>query len=188
LTGRVAEPRFHTMATHRDSQGFYRTLGVPIDASTEEIQRAYERMEEMPPGLRSCTMGQLSRAYSVLMDEACRRSYDQIEMAPRSTGRTRKRKGGFLADPRVLVAGIVLLVGILTFVWYPLYGGRLRSFSPGDRLVDLHGAAFGVVVEMDETHAFPGGISVPAYLVEMSSSKELRWFPAEDIKSSCRKQ
>lgn len=176
------------MAIHRDSQGFYRTLGVPIDASREEIQRAYERLEEMPPGLRSCTMGQLSRAYSVLMDEACRRSYDQIEMAPRQTIVRRKRRKSLLADPRVLVACIVLLVGILTFVWYPLYGGRLRSFSPGDRLVDLQGASFGVLVEIDETHRFPGGITAPAYLVEMSSSKELRWFPADDIKISCRKK
>lgn len=178
------------MATHRDSQGFYRTLGVPIDATRDEIQRAYERLEEMPPGLRSCTMGQLSRAYSVLMDEACRRSYDQIEMAPRptTTGRRKKKPKGFLSDPRVLVACIVLLVCIFGFVWYPLYGSRLRSFSPGDRLVDLQGAAFGVVVEVDETHSFPGGASSPAYLVELSSSGELRWFPAADIKSSCRKK
>ncbi len=180
------------MAAHRDSQGLYRILGVSIDATSEEIQRAYERLEEMPSGLRSCTMGQLSRAYSVLIDEKCRRSYDQIEMSRafsgRARSRNRKKRTGFLRDPRVLVACVVLLAGIFVFVWYPLYGSRFRSFSTGDRLVDLEGASFGVVVQVDEMHAFPGGISVPAYLVELSPSRELRWFPADDIKSSCRRQ
>ena len=176
------------MAAHRDSQGLYRILGVSIDATSEEIQRAYERLEEMPTGLRSCTMGQLSRAYSVLINEARRRSYDQIEMSRAAGGRGRKKRTGFLRDPRVLVACVVLLAGIFVFVWYPLYGSRFRSFSTGDRLVDLKGASFGVVVQVDEMHAFPGGISVPAYLVELSPSRELRWFPADDIKSSCRRQ
>ena len=32
---------------HRDSKGYYRILQVALDASEEEIQLAYERIEEL---------------------------------------------------------------------------------------------------------------------------------------------
>jgi len=82
---------------------------------------------------------------------------------------------------------VVLLLGILVFVWLPLYGSRFRTFSAGDRLVDRDGAPFGVVVQMSDQHEFDPGVKAPAYLIELSTDKQLRWYPAVDIQSTCRR-
>jgi hypothetical protein len=75
----------------------------------------------------------------------------------------------------------------MLFVWYPLYGNRLRSFQAGDRLVDLSGTHFGVVVESSDRHEFPGGLTAEGYLIAVAGTGEHRWFPAADIRASCRK-
>ena len=167
---------------HRDSQGYYRALGLEPDATEEQIQLAYEAIGERPPADRVASMSEVERAYSVLKNPASRMVYDRTETsAPRHA---RKR---YLNDLRVLAACLALLVGILGLVWLPLYGGRFRTFSAGDRLVDLDGASFGIVVQSHERHPFPGGALAPAYLVEMSLTKELRWFPVADLQAACRR-
>jgi hypothetical protein len=168
---------------HRDSKGYYRLLQVETGATREQIQLAYERLEEMSPAQRGGGWSEITRAYSVLINPAARRAYDQVE-----TQRLRvRRRPQVLNDVRLLVACVVLLVGILGFVWVPLYGSRLRSFSPGDALVTRHGSPFGTVVKTEERHTFPTGLSAPAYLVAVHGSGDLRWFPMNDVKASCRK-
>lgn len=142
---------------------------------------AYERACELPPHARSATQGQLDRAYEILINSASRRVYDRLETTP-----IRRKRQLTLNNPLLLAISVVILVAVLGLVWVPLYGSRFRSFSAGDRLVDVHGASFGVVVKGEEMHQFQGGVSAPAYLVEMSSTKELRWFPATDLQAHCR--
>jgi len=169
---------------HRDSQGFYTLLGVEIDATENQIQLAYEALAEQAPEGRGATQAQLDRAYSVLKNADSRRAYDRIETSPPPRQR---RKLIVLDDVRLLAACVVILVAILAFVWAPLYGSRFRSFSTGDRLVGLKGEPFGVVIQVEESHLFPTGISSAGYLVELNSTKELRWFPAADLAGTCRR-
>lgn len=175
---------------HRDSKGLYRLLGLTPEASEQQIQLAYEALLEAQPETWRGSKAEVDRAYSILRNSNARRLYDYEETAPvpgSSTVAARPaRTKSRLDDVRVLAACFVLLVGILLFVWYPLYGNRLRSFSPGDRLVGLDGAAFGLVVQAEEMHVFPNG-TAPAFLVEVAATGELRWYPASDIKAICRK-
>jgi len=174
--------------THRDSQGFYRVLMLNVEASEEQVQLAYEMLSEMAPEQAGATRSEIERAYSVLKNPASRATYDRLETMPVRPPRKWSLKMIKLNDPRLLAACVVLLVAILGLVWVPLYGSRFRSFSAGDQLVDLNGHAFGTIVQSDERHTFPGGQSSEAFLVEISSTKELRWFPAMDLKAACRKR
>lgn len=169
--------------SHRDSKGFYRTLMLEQDASEEQIQLAYEMLCEMAASQPHISRGKVERAYSVLINKSSRAAYDRLELTPVKV----KRQWIRLDDKRVLAACVVLLVAVLGLVWVPLYGSRLRSFEAGDQLVDLTGHAFGVVVESQDRHPFPGGESAPAYLVELSSNRELRWYPASDLQAACRR-
>ncbi len=179
-------------AIHRDSKGYYRLFGLQPDASEDQIQLAYEAIEEMPIVERGASWTEITRAYSVLMEPGARRAYDAVETRPETRPvtrplRIRQQRSFTLNDTRLLAACCVLLVGILAFVWYPLYGSRFRSFTAGDALVTTQGSPFGKVVQSVESHTFPAGGSAPAYLIELNGSRELRWFPMSDIKSSCRK-
>jgi len=180
------------MAEHADTKGYYRTLRLRPNATPEAIQLAFEHLEEVPDAERGAPMSDVLRAYTVLKDPAARRVYDQMQTRPsmvrtRTRSRSRSRSSSMFDDVRILIACGVLLVGVLGFVWYPLYGSRLRSFSAGDRLVDLKGAPFGLVVKSDGSHAFPGGVHAPAYLVEVHSTGTLVWYPASDLTSTCRR-
>ncbi len=178
------------MAEHADTKGYYRTLRLQPDATAEEIQLAFELLEELPDEERGAPLSDVLRAYSVLKDPAARRAYDQMQTMPSATrtrGQSRARGGSLFDDVRILIACGVLLVGVMGFVWYPLYGSRFRSFSTGDQLVDLKGAPFGLVVKSDEYHAFPGGVEAPAYLIEVHATGTLVWYPASDLTSTCRR-
>jgi len=167
---------------HRDSQRFYKALGVQPDATPEQIQLAFEALEESTPQAAPAWQ-RISRAYEVLKHPESRRLYDRVETKPEVV---RRRLFTFsLNDVRLLVVCGVLLVGILGFVWVPLYGSRLRSFSPGDALVTVKGDPFGTVVRSEDIHRFPGGSTSAAYLIQLGSG-ELRWYPMNDIKASCR--
>ena len=168
------------MSHHRDSLGYYRLLRVEPEASAEQIQLSFEMIEELPPDQRGASISKIENAYNILRNPATRLIYDRSERTPL------KQRSRRLDDVRLLAACLVVLVGILGFVWYPLYGGRLRSFSAGDHLVDVKGAAFGTVVQSEEIHGFPGQPSAPAYLIQTPLG-ELRWFPAADIQSICRR-
>lgn len=80
------------MDAHRD---YYAILGVPRDATTQEIQRAYRRLAHLfhpdvshdPDAER--TFKQITEAYRVLADSARRRQYDrEIAHASRARART----------------------------------------------------------------------------------------------------
>ena len=169
---------------HRDGQGFYRILMLETDASEEQVQLAYEMLCEMPAEQASRSRSEIERAYAVLKNPSSRATYDRLETTPLK----KRREWVHLDDVRVLAACVTTLVAILLCVWLPLYGSRFRTFTAGDQLVDLNGHSFGVVVQSDERHTFPGGIAVPAYLVELSASKDLRWFPTTDLQAACRRQ
>jgi hypothetical protein len=173
---------------HRDGKGYYRLLQVALDASEEEIQLAYERIEELPDSARGAAWSEITRAYSVLKNQASRNAYDRMETGPLHTTVRRRRATRLnLNNARVLIVCGVLMVGILGFVWVPLYGSRFRTFTAGDALVTTQGAPFGTVVKSEEDHTFPTGVSSGAYLVSVHGTGELRWFPMNDIKSSCRR-
>jgi len=176
---------------HRDTKGYYRALGVPTTATDSEIRFAYVLLKgnEPPPTDEDEELlevpDEATRAYNFLKNPARRLSYDRAEttgfVSPVNVSTNFK-----LDDMRILIACLVLLVGILGFVWVPLYGSRFRTFAAGDMLVSTTGSEFGRVVQSDERHTFPSGVMAPGYLIEMPT-KELRWFPATDIKGSCRK-
>lgn len=168
---------------HRDSRGFYKTLMLEPNASKEQIQLAYEMLCELPPSQLGPGRGEVERAYAALIDQASRDAYDRLETLPPPKPRARIS----LNDGRLLAACIALLVAILGFVWVPLYGSRFRSFSPGDRIQSADGRPFGTIVQTDDRHPFPGGGVSSAYLVEVSGTRELRWFPANDLKATCRR-
>lgn len=168
---------------HKDTQGYYRALGLDHVASGEQIQLAYEMLTEVSEKERGIPMAEVERAYRILSNPVSRVSYDKVQTAPVKFVAAKR----LLDDVRILVVTVVLLVGAIAFVWYPLYGDRFRSFSAGDRLVDLAGHEFGVVVDSSAQHSFPTGIFAEAYLIELEGTSELRWFPADDIRTTCRK-
>lgn len=168
---------------HSDTQGYYNALRLEPDASSEQIQLAYEMLTEVSDEERGLTMAEVERAYRILSNPISRMSYDRVQTSPQKYIVAKR----LLDDARILVVSVLLLVGVLAFVWYPLYGDRFRSFSAGDRLVDLAGHEFGVVVQSSSTHTFPNGAEAEAYLIEMNGTGKLRWLPADDIRSTCRK-
>lgn len=170
---------------HCDTKGYYRSLGVPPTASDSEIRLAFVLLKgtEAESNDVEGDNDEATRAYYFLKNPARRQNYDRSE----TTGFAPVNLKLKFDDVRVLVATVVLLAGILGFVWVPLYGSRFRSFSAGDRLVNTAGVEFGLVVQSVERHTFPGGTVVPGFLIELPGSKELRWFPASDIKAACRR-
>ncbi|HET6372156.1 MAG TPA: hypothetical protein VFG76_02540, partial [Candidatus Polarisedimenticolia bacterium] len=115
---------------------------------------------------------------------ASRQAYDRSETLPLK----RRRATSRLNDPRLLAACVTLFIGILAFVWLPLYGSRFKTFETGDRLLDRSGFSFGVIVQSEEQHTFEGGVVAPAYLVKTAATGELRWFPMGDIQATCSKE
>lgn len=168
---------------HSDAHGYYRALRLTPEATRREIQLAYEMLTEVSDEERGATRAQVERAYAILVKPSSRKDYDRICT---STGRAVATRRP-LDDWRVLAACFVLLVGILGFVWVPLYGDRLKSFDPGDRLIDRKGAPFGVVVEIADAHPFPSGVTTAGILIDLSDGTGPRWFPASDIRAICRK-
>jgi hypothetical protein len=153
------------------------------DASKEQIQLAYEMLCELPQDQMGANRGDIERAYAALISPTSREAYDRLETTP-----ARPQKARFtLNDGRLLAACTALLVLILVFVWIPLYGSRLRSFSPGDQLTGIDGRPFGTIVQTDDRHAFPGGGVATGYLVELSGSRQMRWYPANDLRATCRR-
>ena len=177
------------MAKHKDSRGVYRALRVATDASDDEIRLSYALIKQnFEQGSRDPRWLAAQRAYDTLRVPGRRREYDQQQLRGR---RGLKININFkkvnLDNPKLLAACCGILMAIFVLVWYPLYGARFRSFSPGDRLVDLKGRDFGVVVQAEEMHSFPGGPSGPGYLVERNDTRALQWYPALDLQGSCRK-
>jgi len=167
---------------HHDSQGYYSLLRVKTRATPQEIQLAYEMLTEWSDAQRGASLPEIQRAYAILANPNARAAYDRICRSSRVI--PKQRRG--LNDWRILAACIVLFVAIVGFVWVPLYGTRFKSFAAGDRLMDQANKPFGVVVETAEMHEFPGGIRVEGILVDLDEG-DLRWFPAADIRATCRK-
>ena len=168
---------------HRDSRGFYKALLLETDASKEQIQLAYEMLCELPQDKMGATRGEIERAYAALIVPASREAYDRLETTPLKVAKVKFS----LNDGRLLAACVGLLVLILVFVWVPLYGSRFRSFSPGDQLTIADGRPFGTIVQTEDRHEFPGGGVATGYLVELSGSREMRWYPANDLRATCRR-
>ncbi len=167
---------------HRDTQGYYRVLRVKTHASPQEIQLAYEMLTEWSDIQRGATLPEIQRAYGILANPDARAAYDRVCNSPDVIPKGRRP----LNDWRILAGCIVLFVAIIGFVWVPLYGNRFKTFAAGDRLIDLANAPFGVVVQTAEAHEFPGGIRVEGILVDLADG-DLQWFPAADIRATCRK-
>ena len=170
---------------HKDSKGYYRALGVAPQASDEEVHLAYALLkgsDEYSAG-NGGLPDEIDRAWAVLKSPPQRQIYDRTETASRKLIRVKLN----LDDPRLLTACAALLVGLLVFVWVPLYGSRFRSFTPGDLLTDLKGSPFGTVVRSEARHHFANGIFAEAYLIQSARSDELRWYPVGDIQGVCRK-
>lgn len=169
---------------HNDSQGYYSLLRLKTRATPQEIQLAYEMLTEWSDAQRGASLQEIQRAYAILANPNARAAYDRVCRSSRVIPRREERRP--LNDWRILAACIVLFVAIVGFVWVPLYGNRFKSFAAGDRLMDQANKPFGVVVETAEMHEFPGGIRVEAILVDLDQG-DLQWFPAADIRATCRK-
>jgi hypothetical protein len=169
---------------HRDSKGFYRALLLEPDASQDQVQLAYEMLCELPEGQAGPARTEIERAYTVLSHPTSRLAYDRLETTPPVE---RPKLNLNLNNGRLLAACVGLLLVILVVVWVPLYGSRFRSFSTGDQVTDLSGRSFGTIVQSDERHLFPGGVAAPGFLVELSGTKQLRWYPVTDLQATCRR-
>lgn len=127
---------FRSQRSHRDPQGYYRLLGLPPTATSEEIKLAFRDMaKKLHPdhggrGADAETFRRLLEAYEVLRDDGRRAAYDRLARSdndgPRrrstSSHRPRQRKWrlrwGALRSP-YLWSTLVLLVGLggMTLMW-----------------------------------------------------------------------
>src|SRR4030095_9783268 len=112
--------------SHQDTKGYYRSLGVPTTATDTEIRLAFVLLKGKGADNANPDTGsgvvendEAQRAYNFLKNPARRQAYDRAETTGFSTSINVKFK---LNDPRLLVATILLLAGVLGFVWVPLYG------------------------------------------------------------------
>src|SRR4051812_31810301 len=91
------------MATKRD---YYEILGVPKNASAEDIKRAYRKLAvkfhpDKNPGDHTAEerFKELGEAYDVLMDDNKRAAYDRFGHAAFAQGTGGPRGGGGFHDP-----------------------------------------------------------------------------------------
>ncbi len=177
------------MAKHRDSRGYYRSLGVATDAGDDEIRLSYALLKQnFDEATNDPRWLAAQNAYDILRVPARRREYDAQEARGR-IGKSKRGRGASinLHNPKLLAVCCGLLLAVFVLVWVPLYGARFRSFTVGNKLVDLKGQPFGVVVQAEEMHSFPGGHAGPAYLIELNDSRLLQWYPALDLQGTCRR-
>jgi cytochrome c biogenesis protein CcmG, thiol:disulfide interchange protein DsbE len=140
---------------------YYTLLDVPVGATAEAIEAAYQHQRERYSPDRVATLGeefrqiaearttQLERAYTILVDPARRREYDQsIGVAPSSSGRALKRTG--ISRRELMMAAAGASVGLLVIaLFWVLSGGagqqallpvaRVNKPAPDFALSDLNG-------------------------------------------------
>lgn len=119
------------MAAHSDGSSYYRTLGVSVNASPEEIKRAYRRLakESHPdrrPNVANATerFQALNEAYTVLSDPEARARYDAACTAPEISAKEPYQEiapvtcafcGAISAQPRYIIFGYVISLIVITW-------------------------------------------------------------------------
>lgn len=125
---------------------YYRVLGVPEDADTETVKRAYRRLARRlhPDVNRSADakerMSELNEAYRIISDAELRAEYD-----------ARRRRGVPEAPPPPTAAGAVGVVHVLSIVDFP---SPLYSLAFAPKSLNIAVAGFDNAIRF--THALTG--------------------------------
>ena len=124
---------------------YYKTLGVPKDASADEIKKAYRKLARTAPPGRQQRHGdadrdkaedrfkEISEAYDVLSDPTRRKEYDEARALFGAGGAGRFRTPGGAGAPG----------GGQTFDFGDLFGGAAGGGGLGDVLGGLFGQRAG---------------------------------------------
>ena len=174
----------------------YDVLEVSRSATRVEIERCY--LDKKRGGqLSGPELWALERAYSTLCDPNQKRRYDSdldsgalaLKQPPpkpgeapptASSGRAPAARKWNLNQPRLLAAALVAFALAFAFVLWPYLGWRLQSFAVGtDLITATDQKPYGQVLEYRSDHAFPGGITAPAYRLRLPSGAEA-WVTKEE--------
>jgi len=157
-----------------DPKGYYALLNVSPTVTQVEIRLSFEFLKQAhKDGKRVRDIAKIHEAYDTLGDAKSRAQYNRA-----AAGRPK--------NPR-LNSGLLLLglAVVFTITVAVLFGSDLIapfvSFDAGDSLYwKTTQKPLGVVLEYEETHAFPEGPSQAAYRIRLSSGDE-QWFVAADL-------
>lgn len=131
-----------------ETQTHYQTLGVPRDAKSHDIVRAYKRLkgqleaENVAPDPKR--LKRVTQAYSVLNDEATRAAYDASLI---EATRSRARK-------KTLVWIVTIVAGVAAIVWYavemrPQPGKTVAGGASSEEVLNAASIAVGRLQAMD---------------------------------------
>lgn len=159
---------------HQDLQDHYDILRLPHGARLEEVERAFQALEEEWRLCQSLPRFQIQEAYRFLSDPEKKAAYDaqRAPKEPAAPSRTR---------PMILGGILTVLFVIGGFVFPGFLLGGPERFNAGDVLVHTGGkGVLGRVLRVESSHHFPNAVRGRAYLIE-SNPREQRWYPAGDL-------
>jgi curved DNA-binding protein CbpA len=172
---------------------YYQLLRVSSQASTKEIEEAYQRLIKESRYDATIDLRDVHNAYRILSDPKHKAAYDNLVRAKedRNTAYTatvkRKRKiprQWKVNRKQLLLALLVLL--IITAGYYAFrFGYVLKNFTEGDVLyINDTNQRVGVVLRHEIEHNF-GAFHESAYLIHTDHGDV--WYPATQLKMRCHK-
>ncbi len=157
----------------QDMRGYYAILRLSPGVSLEEVEQAYQALEEEWRSDRDVPRFQIQEAYRFLTDPENKSAYD-AQCRPKVELPSKTRT--------IMLGGVMMLLLVIGGFVFPgfLLGGP-EPFDAGDVLVHPNGKeVLGVVIMLELSHHFPNAMIGEAYLIE-SPAGERRWYPAGDL-------
>ena len=172
---------------------YYQLLRVTSQASTKEIEEAYQRLMKESRYDSTIDLRDVHTAYRILSDPKQKAAYDNLQRAKENrntayaaTIKRRKRATRHWKFNRkqLLISLVVLL--IITAAYYTFrFGYVLNEFTVGDVLyINDTNKRVGTLLQYEVEHNF-GAFRESAYLIHTDHGDI--WYPATQIKMRCHK-
>lgn len=164
-----------------DPRGYYAALNISPAADQTEVLLAYRFLRASHrEGKKVRNIGRIEEAFKALGNPTRRAEYDGALPCPGGLLRDRDGKSRLNSGLALFAISALFLV-----VLGIIFGAQLKApfvrFEVGDSIEwKSTRRPVGVVVAVDEAHAFPEGGTQAAYRVRSQSGSEL-WLPAADL-------
>ena len=184
---------------------YYQVLRVAPDASTKEIEQAYQRLLKEARYDTSIDKRLVENAYKILSNTNAKNQYDANQVLREKKRVTRVPKPprdsfsliGWIERrtlPQLLITLVITLAIAIAF-YSMRFGYKLKEFHAGDVLYEVsNDQKFGKILRVEQAHPF-GSDRMDAYQVvlepkvkRLGTSETIVWLPQESVKARCYKR